>query len=207
MTAARHLIFLVEEPSMEAFLKTMLPRYIGNREFDVHAFQGKDGMLRRLEDRLRAYASGAIGESRIVVLVDRDDEDCRCLKEKLEAMAHRAGAGLRSRTRAGRRCWNIVNRIVIEELEAWYFGDWPAVRRAYPRVPDDIPGKAKYRRPDAVDGGTCEAFEKILKQSGYFLNGLRKIEAARAIGAHIDPKRNKSPSFNAFYKALREALE
>ena len=125
MTAARHLVFLVEEPSMEAFLRTMLLRYIGNREFDVHAFQGKDGMLRRLEGRLRAYASGAIGESRIVVLVDRDGENCHCLKEKLEAMAHRAGAGLRSRTRPGRRCWNIVNRIVIEELEAWYFGDWP----------------------------------------------------------------------------------
>jgi hypothetical protein len=25
----------------------------------------------------------------------------------------------------------VVNRLAIEELEAWYFGDWEAVRAAY----------------------------------------------------------------------------
>ena len=206
MTAARHLIFLVEEPSMEEFLKALLPRCLGDCEFDIYPFRGKADMLKKLEKRLRAYAKGALGESRVVVLVDRDSDDCRCLKEKLECMARRAGAGLRSRTRAGARCWNIVNRIVIEELEAWYFGNWLAVQRAYPRVPDNIPRRTKYRYPDAVTGGTWEAFERELQQSGYFPTGLRKTEAAREIGACIDLEENTSPSFEAFHEALREAL-
>ena len=192
---------------MEAFLNALLPRCLNGCEFDVYAFRGKADMLKKLRNRLRAYANGAIGESRVIVLLDRDSDDCRCLKRKLEAMTRSAGAGLRSRTRAGARCWNIVNRIVIEELEAWYFGNWPAVRRAYPRVPDDVPGKAKYRHPDAITGGTCEAFEGVLQKRGYFSTGLRKTEAARDIGAHIDPDENRSPSFKAFYNALREALE
>ena len=42
-----------------------------------------------------------------------------------------------------------------------------------------------------------------MKKSGYFVSGLRKIEAATRIAPHIDPTRNASPSF----QALRRALE
>ena len=35
--------------------------------------------------------------------------------------------------------------------------------------------------------------------------GLRKVEAARAIAAHIDPARNRSQSFGVFVGAIREA--
>ena len=69
----RHLIFLVEEPSMKDF-----------------------------------------------VVVDRDSDDCHKLKNKLEDIAKEAG--LTTRTSAGSK-WQVVNRIVVEELEAWYFGD------------------------------------------------------------------------------------
>jgi len=48
--------------------------------------------------------------------------------------------------------WQVVNRIAIEELEAWYFGNWPAVVATYPNVPENIPGKAPYRNPDAIAG-------------------------------------------------------
>ena len=106
-----------------------------------------------------------------------------------------AEARLLSRSDAGERPWQVVNRIVIEELEAWYFGDWDAVRAAYPRVRPNIPRQARYRDPDAIQGGTWEAFERLLKRHGYFTTGLRKVEAARAVATHIDPARNSSRSF------------
>lgn len=114
-------------------------------------------------------------------------------------------AGLLTRSQAGGGQWRIANRIVIEELEAWYFGDWGAVLRAYPRVSPNIPRRVSYRDPDAIRGGTWEAFERVMKKHGYFATGLRKVEAAEAIAAHIDPDRNQSVSFGVFQGVLAEA--
>ena len=189
---------------MEAFLRALLPRLLPqDRTFDVRVFQGKRDLLQKLESRLRAYARWLPDECRIVVMVDRDNDDCHALKAQLEKAAGRAG--LLTRSRANARPWQLVNRVVIEELEAWYFGDWEAVRIAYPKVSSTIPNKAPYRVPDAIAGGTWEAFERILKRHGYFSTGLRKVEAARAIATHIDPKRNCSQSFGLFADAIVEA--
>ena len=189
---------------MEAFLRALLPRLLPqDRTFDVRVFQGKRDLLQKLESRLRAYARWLPDECRIVVMVDRDNDDCHALKAQLEKAAGRAG--LLTRSRANARPWQLVNRVVIEELEAWYFGDWEAVRIAYPKVSSTIPNKAPYRVPDAIAGGTWEAFERILKRHGYFSTGLRKVEAARAIATHIDPKRNCSQSFGLFADVIVEA--
>ena len=201
---AQHLEFLVEERSMEAFLRALLPNVLPeDRTFEVHAFQGKSDLLKKLENRLRAYARWLPNECRVVVMVDRDNDECLALKAQLEECAHRAN--LLTRSRATERPWQLVNRIVIEELEAWYFGDWQAVPAAYPRVPAAIPNQARYRDPDAIDGGTWEPFERILRRHGYFTTGLRKMEAARAIAAHIQPARNRSHSFGTFVGAIAEA--
>ena len=201
---AKHLELLVEEPSMEAFLRALLPRLLpAGRTFEVHAFQGKSDLLGKLQARLRGYAQWLPGDWRIVVVVDRDDDDCQALKQQLEAMA--AAAGLRTRARAGATSWQLVNRIAIEELEAWYFGDWAAVRSAYPRVSPAIPAQRGYREPDAIRGGTWEALERILQRRGYFKAGLRKVEAARTLGAQLDPVRSCSPSFVKLHEALMEA--
>lgn len=114
---------------MEAFLRALLPRLLPkDRTFEVHPFQGKDDLLGKLEARLRGYAAWLPEDWRIVVVVDRDDDDCRDLKQRLEVIAQRAG--LRSRSRAGGLPWQLVNRIAVEEMEAWYFADWEAVRAA-----------------------------------------------------------------------------
>lgn len=202
---ARHLEFLVEELSMEAFLNTLPPRLLPEDcTFAVRAFQGKRDLLSKLASRLRAYARWLPPEDRIFVLVDRDDDDCRVLKERLEVAA--TEAGLPARSQADTRSWKVANRIAIEELEAWYFGDWEAVRSAYPRVSPTIPNNARYRGPDAIRGGTWEAFERILKRRGYFKTGLRKIEAARAIAASIEPGNNRSRSFKQFHDAVVKAV-
>ncbi len=100
----------------------------------------------------------------------------------------------------------IANRVVVEEVEAWYFGDWNAVRRAYPKIDPKWPGKAGYRDPDAIAGGTWEAFERIAKGAGYFKGGLRKVEAAKAIASHLTPLANTSRSFQTFRKVIDELI-
>lgn len=199
-----HVEVLVEEPSMEAALRLIIPKIIGRLSFDVYPFQGKDDLLKKLPERLRGYANWLPPDYRIMVIVDRDDEDCDELKQRLEQAAR--DAGLTTRTQTGGPSYQIVNRLAIEELEAWYFGDWEAVRAAYPRVAAKIPNSAKYRDPDAIKGGTWEAFERVLRSIGYFDSGLRKIEAARAIAPHMEPERNRSQSFQVLRAALLEMV-
>ena len=137
-------------------------------------------------------------------MVDRDDDDCRVLKQRLEAIA--ADAGLLTKTAVGDgQRFQVANRIAIEELEAWFFGDWQAVRTAYPRGPENIPNKAGFRDPDAISGGTWEALERILNRAGYFATGLRKLECARAVARYMEPDRNSSRSFRALCSVLAAA--
>jgi hypothetical protein len=198
-----HLEILVEEPSMEAALHLLLPRILSSKmSFQIYRHLCKDDLLMRLPARLKGYASWLPTSWRILVIVDVDDDSCVELKGRLERMAEQAG--LTTRSRAAGASYAVVNRLAVEELEAWYFGDWEAVMAAYPRVATTIPLQAKFRDPDAIRGGTCEAFERVLKKAGYFAGGLRKIEAARAIAEHMDPKRNRSRSFQILLAALRE---
>lgn len=197
-----HVEVLVEEPSAEAALRFILPRILDGVSFEVYPYQCKNELLQRLPQRLQAYARWVPKNWRIVVVVDRDDENCRVLKRRLEDISTRAR--LMTRTRSKGRSYVVVNRLAIEELEAWYFGDWEAVTAAYPRIPQNILARARYRDSDAIAGGTWEAFERVLQQAGYFKTGLRKIEAARFIAPHMEPARNRSRSFQVFRDALTE---
>jgi hypothetical protein len=200
-----HLEILVEEPSMEAFLRGLLPRILGDAaSFKIFSHPCKDDLLKKLPERLKGYANWLPENYRILVLVDRDDDDCAELKGRMEEMA--AKAGLVSRSISPLKQWRIANRIVIEELEAWYFGDWAAVRKIYPKAPEGIPQKRGYRDPDAITGGTWETLERVLKSAGYFTNGLRKTEIARELGKIIDFTHNRSRSFQIFRDALQEAI-
>ncbi len=201
--SVEHIEVLVEEPSMEMALRALLPNIVGRTSFEVYVHQGKEDLRARLLERFRGYATWLPETWRIVVIVDRDDDDCAKLKAELEKVAKAARLTTRSTARR-RKAYVVVNRIAIEELEAWYFGDWEAVRAAYPRVPATIPSRGKYREPDAIAGGTWEAFERVLQKAGYFEEGLAKIEAARTIAPNMSPKRNTSRSFQVLRDALSE---
>jgi len=199
------LIVFVEEYSMEAALACLLPKLLGNIDFQIIRFQCKDDLLKQTPQRLNAYSSWLPENWRILVLVDRDDDDCAVLKATLENMARAADLRTKTTVAYGQR-FQVVNRIAIEELEAWFFGDWPAVQTAYPRVPANLPQKAGFRDPDAVAGGTWEAMERVLKKAGYFSTGLRKVELARSVAAHMELNRNRSRSFQAFAGAVTAAM-
>jgi hypothetical protein len=197
-----HIELLVEEPSAEAALNELLPRIIGKKaSWWVHVHQGKGDLLANLVPRLKGYARWLPEDWRIVVLVDRDSQDCLKLKKNLETAAGRAGLCTRSHPGSGSRV-QVINRIAVEELEAWFFGDVEALCAAFPGVPPTLGQKARYRDPDAIKGGTSEALERELQRVGYFKGGLGKIEAARTIASHMMPERNRSRSFCNFRDAL-----
>ncbi len=182
-----HIEFLVEELSMEAFLRALLPRMLPEGlTFNINVFQGKSDLLSNLRNRLRGYASWLPPDWRIVIIIDRDGEDCIDLKAILEGHCVQAGISTRARNPPA---WNAATCIAIEELEAWYFGDWQAVVESHPRVASSIPAKAAYRIPDAIAGGTWEALERVLQRGGYYSGGLQKVTAARLVGACLDPAR------------------
>ncbi len=201
-----HVELLVEEPSAEAALRILLPKILEARAtFQIHPFQGKQDLLTKLPRRLRGYSGSLPPDSTIVVLVvlvDEDREDCRGLKQQLERAASRATLTTKSAARRGQRV-QVVNRIAVEELEAWFFGDVPAMVRAYPGIPATPGARSRFRDPDAIKGGTAEALERVLQKAGYHLGGLRKTEAARDIAKHMDPDANRSRSFQHFRRALR----
>jgi hypothetical protein len=199
------LIVFVEEYSMEAALELLLPKLLNDVCFQIIRFQSKDDMLKQLPSRLKGYKKWIPENWAILVLLDRDDDDCRDLKTKLENHCTAAGLLTKSKAKAGQK-FKVTNRIVIEELEAWFFGDWHAVRTAYPKVSTSIANKSAYRDPDAIKGGTWEALERTLKSAGYFTTGLRKIECARDIALHMDIDRNRSHSFRMFHQAISNIL-
>ncbi len=196
--------FFVEEPSAEAALTNLLPRILPNEiAFEIRNFQSKDTLLKELPKRLSGYKKWFPPDLRIVVLIDEDGEDCQQLKERLELAAKQAGLITKSQ---GQK-FQILNRIVIEELEAWFFGDVEALVTAYPKVPANLANKEKYRDPDAITSGTWEALERVLQRAGYYAGGMPKIEVARKVSAFMEPDRNRSKSFKVFKEGLKAVIE
>lgn len=198
-----HLEFLLEEPSVEAFLEGLLPRVLPVEvTWQFIVFQGKQNLLAKLPERLKGYRHWLPPDWRLVVLVDEDRQDCRALKQRLEQVA--TDTGLLTKTAAGPgKPFTVVNRIAIEELEAWFFGDVPALAGEFPGVALNLASMAKYRDPDAILGGTWETLERVLQAAGYYPAGLSKIDAARRLGLVLSPTENRSASFWAFLAALR----
>jgi hypothetical protein len=197
-----HLELFVEEPSMEAFIKSWLPRNLADGDtFSVAVFNGKQDLLKKVPARLLGYKEWLPENYRLFILIDKDDDDCHELKSALELACVSSGFA----TRASAPQWVASTCIVIEELEAWYFGEWSAVVAAFPGVSPNVPHKARYRNSDQIVGGTWEALERLLQKHGYFTGGLQKIAAARAIGENFSSVRCTSGSFQHFLGALHDA--
>ncbi len=197
-----HIEMLLEEPSTEAFLHGFLPRILPDTtSWRLIPFQGKSDLLSKLEDRLKGYAAWIPEDFRIVVLVDEDRENCQQLKAKMEAAA--IAANLVTKSAAGDGAFTVLNRIAVEELEAWFLGDIEVLRSAYRGIPASLASRAQFRDPDAVAGGTWEALERVLQRAGHFSSGLRKIELARTMALHLNPDNNESRSFNYFINGLK----
>ena len=199
-----HLECLVEEPSAEALLNHLLPRMLPQGwKYKIHPFQGKCNLLKRLPDRLKSYAGMMRTDPglRLLILVDKDREDCHNLKKRLENQAKRCG--LLTKSHAGGGEFRVLNRIAVHELESWFFGDIQALRKVYPKLPVSFLKKKRYRfnQPDDLNDA-WEALEKLLQSYDYFPGGLPKVENANLVGQYMNPARNTSKSFQIFYEGI-----
>jgi len=196
-----HVEFLLEEESAAVALDLLAPKILGpGATHQCHFFQGKQDLLSKLPERLRAYKRWIPDNFRIVVLLDEDRKDCHELKIELEQIAAVAGFTTLSQAAGGR--FHVVNRIAVEELEAWYLGDMDALYVAFPRLSANMARRTRFRDPDRVSGGTWEALERELQRAGYYPGGLAKVDLARKVAAQMDPWGNRSHSFRVFVSGL-----
>ncbi|MDO7848443.1 DUF4276 family protein [Hymenobacter sp. M29] len=195
--------FLVEELSAKAALEQLLPRLLPGCACRVRAFEGWRDLLSQLPALLQGYHRRIMqqGESdlRIVVLLDGDGI-CARRKADLEARAKAAGLITKAMAAPG-QVFHVLNRIAVQELEAWWLGDRQAIMAAYEGVkPHHFKG-IKERETD-VPLKPSEVLWAVLKQGRHFLAGKQKTRWATDISQHIEPARNNSPSFCAFRDGL-----
>ncbi len=192
---------------MEATLESLLPRLINGRARQKIINHGsKSQLLKNMPERLQGYRNMARDmDLGILVLVDRDVGDCVELKKKLERMAEENRLSTKSNP-APDGLFLVVNRVVVEELEAWFLGDVSAIRAAYPRIPETLAKKQGFRDPDGIKGGTWEAMHREMKKAGYCNGHFPKLDVARSIAPHMDPDINNSTSFRIFRRGVEALL-
>lgn len=202
----QYIEFMVEERSMAAALDVLVPR-LTDVPFTVREFQGKLDLVGKVESRFRGYQSWlAQSGGAVVVLVDRDEDECLELKRKVIDKATATQMMLASTIKPAAP-GSVLVRVVVEELEAWFFGDVAAIVAAYPGVPTSLAERAGFRDPDAIAGGTWEALERVLQDAGHHKGGLAKVRAAREIAAHMDVNHNRSRSFQVFRDGIRHLVQ
>jgi hypothetical protein len=196
---------LLEEPSAEEALRVILPKILAGRaRFKLINMRNKCRLIGELPASLRVKKTrlDAGEDLRIVVLVDRDNDGCQQLKARLERLAH--DAGLSTKTSPDQNgCFQVVNRIAIEELEAWFMGDTEALKSAFSGLRGEAFPKS-FNNPD--NSGTWENLHRFLRVKGIYKSSYPKIEAARKIAPHMELSRNRSRSFRHFCQGIEALL-
>lgn len=213
-----HFVILVEDISGQTALEILIPKIISTQQhkFKIHYYKGighipkdlksaSEANKRILLDQLPQLIQG-IGQTFSqyppdypAVLIVICDLDNRCLST------------------FRRELLDIVNKcnlppktqfcIAIEEGEAWYLGDFAAIKKAYPKAKqkvldsytnDSICGTWEKLADAVFSGGK----QKLSKQGGQAI-GLEKTNWANNIPPHMDVDNNLSPSFCYFRDKLR----
>ena len=185
-----HLDFVVEDESTKAFLDAWLERYLrGRATFKVQHYQGKKHLLGKLRSRLSGCCKWLSPSYRIIVIIDCDEEKCEDVKAEMEGKC----SSVNVTTRRSGDSWQVATCIAIKELEAWYLGNWSAVRSAYSAKSTENEILKKYPDSDAVDGKTKDIVHGELTK--HYPERFPSVEVAGAIGRHFDENKCRSPSF------------
>ena len=174
------LVFLLEETSMKEVLDIILPKILpDNVSFRTIAHSGKSDLEASIPRKLKAWRQP---DTKFVIVRDQDSGDCVQVKKALRKLAEPSGKP-------------VLIRIACRELEAWYFGDLPAVSKAYGMELEYLAAKRKYRNPDAI-GNPKEELRKWIPKH-------QQLSGARRIAVHMDVECNTSPSFRCFVSGVR----
>ena len=207
-----HFEILVEDQSGKKALDTLVPKIIGDKHtFRVIAYKGIGRIPKRMNssveaskrillDKLPRLLNG-YGKSwknypaALFVVCDLDDKCLKAFRQELFDVFNACKPPPETRF-----C------IAIEEGEAWFLGDIPAIKSAYPKASDSV---LKAYANDSI----CGTWEKLadavypdgasaLSSKGWQSIGREKSVWSEKITPFMDVENNASPSFNYFRSKL-----
>jgi hypothetical protein len=155
-------------------------------------------LLENLPRLLKGYGKSWKNYPSVVfVICDLDDKCLKTFREKLFGLLETCTPQPETRF-----C------IAIEEGEAWFLGDIPAIKAAYPNAKKAVLNSY-------VNDSICGTWETLanaiykdgatkLKKEGWQAVGAKKSEWAKKITPHMDVYNNKSDSFVYFRTKLEE---
>ncbi|WP_445174360.1 hypothetical protein [Microcoleus sp.] len=214
-----HFEILVEAISGKTALEIIVPKIISTKQhtFNIHPYKGighipkglksaSEAKKRILLDQLPRLVQGYGKKfsqyppdypAVLIVICDLDDRCLSAFRRELLDLVNRCN-NPKAKTQF---C------IAIEEGEAWYLGDFAAIKAAYPKAKeavlnsytnDSICGTWE-KLADAVFSGGAQ---NLSKQGGQAI-GLEKTNWANNIPPLMDVDNNLSPSFCYFRDKLR----
>ena len=215
-----HFEILIEDQSGKKTLDILMPKIIGNQHtFRVISYRGigrlpknltsttdasKRILLNRLPNLLKGYGNTyannpAKHSTAVIVVCDLDNKCLKIFRQELFAVLNVHNPKLET-----------LFCIAIEEGEAWFLGDIPAIKAAYPKAKDNV---LNNYRNDSICG-TWELLAeavftgglKALEQKGKQAIGREKSTWAQKIAPEMDISKNASPSFCYFRDKIRDLI-
>ena len=176
-------IVLVEEDSAQVIVREISRRLDVGDRITIIRHEGKNDLDRSIPIKLGSWRSAE--PVRFLIVRDNDSGNCRSLKDRLKLLVPPKAVA------------NTRIRIVVQELEAWYFGDPGALAAAGYDHAAAACVRAKFRLPDAIPSPKSE-IKRLIPYEG-------QIALARRMAPHLDLIQSKSPSFLHFVSALKWA--
>ena len=213
-----HLEILVEDQSGKKALDILIPKIIGKEHtFKIHPYKGIGRVPKNMRDTdmaskrilldclpklLKGYGKTFVNypanyAAAVVLVCDLDDKCLKTFRAELCAILNACNP-----QPATRFCF------AIEEGEAWFLGDLPAVKSAYP-------GAKNAALTAYGNDSICGTWETLadavyprgaiaLSSKGWQAVGAEKSRWAERISPEMDVENNRSPSFCYFRGKLRE---
>ena len=205
-----HFEILVEDQSGKKALEIIVPKIIGVEDsFKVYSYKGigripknlaaggnPSGrlLLDRLPKVLRGYGRTFSRypkdyNATVIVVCDLDDKCKKIFLAKLKEILDSCDPKPQTRF-----C------LAIEEGEAWFLGDMPAIKRAYPEAKEPI-------LSGYLNDSICGTWEllanavfrggyKELRKKGWQAIGAEKSAWAEKISPHMNVNNNRSPALS-----------
>ena len=216
-----HLEILVEDQSGKKCLELLLPSMVNDAHtFKVHSYKGigripkglkasSDPTRRILLDQLPRLLRGygktfarypAEYKAAVILVCDLDDKCLRVFRKELMDILDACDP--RPETHF---CF------AVEEGEAWFLGDIPAIKAAYPKAKDAI--LSSYDN-DSICGtwelladAVYQGGPAALSSDGWQAVGREKSQWSDRITPNMEVTINDSPSFVYFREKIAELLE
>ncbi len=216
-----HFEILVEDLSGKKALDILVPNLIGpEHTFKVHPYKGigripnnlvgnadasKRILLTQLPKLLRGYGNTFAHypedyPAAVILICDLDTKCLKAFRDELYSILNACSPKPETRF-----C------IAIEEGEAWFLGDIPALKKAYPKAKDAVLNTY-------INDSICGTWEKLadaifpggsaaLLKKGWQAIGTEKSKWAENITPYMDVNNNASPSFDYFRTKIMELIE